>query len=139
MLLSWLARHLPFLRRVCILPQLLDTLLLAYTLVSDPSKARAMHALETEVLAWPGVTTRIHRFGGTEFRVGGREIGHLHGHGLLDIPLTQAIRDEAVHARIARPHHIFPQSAWVSFDLRTADDVLPAAALLRRSYDRRQR
>jgi hypothetical protein len=135
-MLSWLARHLSFLRRIYLLPQLLDSVLLAYTLVRHPQTARAIHALEAEVLAWPGVTTRIHRFGGTEFRLGSREIGHVHGHGLLDIPFTRSIRDEVVCAAIARPHHIFPQSAWVSFDLRTPADVPQAAALLRRSYDR---
>jgi hypothetical protein len=135
-MLSWLARHLPVLRRVYVLPQLMDTLLLAHTLARHPAKARAMHTLEAEVLNWPGVSTRIHRFGGTEFRVNRREIGHLHGHGLLDILFTRAMRDDAVEAGLARPHHIFPQSAWISFDLHDASDVPVALALLRRNYDR---
>jgi len=135
-MLPWLARHFPFLRRIYVLPQLLDTVLLAYTLARHPARARAMHALETEVLRWPGVSAHIHRFGGTEFRVSRREIGHLHGHGLLDILLTRALRDEVVLSGIAKPHHIFPQSAWVSFDLCAAEDVPAALTLLRRNYDR---
>src|SRR4029077_9807160 len=31
------------------------------------------------VASWPGVTVAPHRFGGVEFRVGRRELGHLHG------------------------------------------------------------
>lgn len=135
-LLSWLAQTVPFVRRVYVLPQLLDVALLAHTLVRHPEKARAMHALEAEVLNWPGVSTTIHRYGGTELRVGNHEIGHLHGHGLLDILLTRAMRDAVVGAQIARPHHIFPLSAWVSFDIRSAADVSPAATLLRRNYER---
>ena len=135
-MLSWLARHFSMQRRVYVLPQLLDTLLLAHTLARHPAKVRAMHTLEAQVLNWPGVSTRIHRFGGTEFRVNRREIGHLHGHGLLDILFTRTIRDDVVGSSVAKPHHIFPQSAWVSFDLRDPADVPVALALLRRNYDR---
>ena len=135
-MLTWAAQKLPFLRRVYLLPQLLDMALLAHTLARHPAKARAMHALEAEVLRWPGVSAHIHRFGGTEFRVKGREIGHLHGHGLLDILLTRALRDAAVEAQIALPHHIFPQSAWVSIDLHDAAAAPSALTLLRRNYDR---
>ncbi len=135
-MLTWIAHTFPFLRRVPVLPQLLDMALMAHTLVRHPAAARAMHALEREVLGWPGVSAQSHRFGGTEFRAKGREIGHLHGHGLLDVLLTRAIRDDAVQARVAQPHHIFPHSAWVSLQLRTAADVPAALALLHRSYDR---
>ncbi len=136
LMLTWFAEKTPWLRRVYVLPQLLDTVLLAHTLVRHPAKARAMHTLEHEVLCWPGVSACIHRYGGTEFRVGRREIGHLHSHGLLDILFTRAIRNEVIEAQAARPHHIFPQSAWVSFEVNAAEDVPPALTLLRRSYDR---
>ncbi len=36
----------------------------------------------------------------------------------------------------ALPHHIFPQSAWVSFYIRSEEDVPGAVALLRRNYER---
>ncbi len=135
LILSWLAQF-GGVRRLYVLPQLLDTVLLAHTVACRPDTARAMHVLEAEVLTWPGVTTGIHRYGGTEFQVGSREIGHLHGHGLLDLLLTRAMRDEAVGARLAHPHHIFPQSAWVSFDVNSPEDVPAALTLLRRNYER---
>ena len=137
-MLTWFAEKTPWLRRAPVLPQLLDTLLLAHTLLRHPAKARAMHALEHEVLRWPGVSACIHRYGGTEFRLDRREIGHLHGHGLLDIRFTRAIRDAVVEAQAAHPHHIFPQSAWVSFHVQAAEDVPAALTLLRRNYDRLQ-
>ena len=43
-------------------------------------------AIVREVSAWPGVTTGPHRFGGIEFRLGRRELGHLHGNRLADLP-----------------------------------------------------
>ena len=44
-------------------------------------------AAKRELLSWPGVTVHDHRFGGMEFRVNGREMGHLHGDELADSPL----------------------------------------------------
>ncbi len=134
-ILSWLAQF-SGIRRVYVLPQLLDTALLAHTVLRRPETARAMHLVEAEILNWPGVTSGIHRYGGTEFRVGSREIGHLHGHGLLDVLYTRVVRDQIVEAGLAQPHHIFPQSAWVSFDVRTAEDVPAALMLLHRNYER---
>ena len=138
-MLAWLFRHFPRLRLVPVLPQLLDTMLLTYTLLWRRERIAPRQAVERALLSWPGVTTCIHRFGGVEFVLGRREIGHLHGNGLLDIPFTRALRDEAVASGLAHPHHIFPGSAWVSFYLHTAEDVPNALLLLRWNYDRWQK
>ena len=114
-MLAWLARHFPALRRIYGLPQLFDTFLLAGTLLFHKERVLAVQAVEKTLLSWPGVTTRVHRFGGVEFNLGHREIGHLHSHGLLDIPFTRQLRDDAIRAGLAQPHHILPRSAWVSF------------------------
>lgn len=135
-MLTWLFRRFPLLRLVPGLPPLFDALLMGATALRRPERLRAMHQIETVILSWPGVTVKVHRFGGTEFNLGRREIGHLHGHGLLDIPFTRPLRDEAVQAGLALPHHIFPHSAWVSVYLRSEEDVPNAVALLRRNYER---
>ena len=141
-MLAWLARHLPFLRAAPGLPALLDALLLGWTALRRPARLAAMHRVEAAVLAWPDTATRAHRFGGAEFTLhtarGRREIGHLHGHGLLDVPFPRAVRDALVASGAARPHHIFPRSGWVSYFVRSPGDVPGALALLRRSYDRWQ-
>ncbi len=87
------------------------------------------------VLEWPGVTAQPHRFGGTEFRLGGREIGHMHGDWLVDIPFPTRVRDELVAAGLAQPHHILPETGWISFYVRQEGDVERAIALLHRSYE----
>ncbi len=92
-------------------------------------------AIKATVSAWEGITAHPHRFGGTEYRLRSREIGHVHGNGLVDIPFPTKIRDELVAAGQAVPHHVLPESGWVSFYIRTPDDVEKAVALLRRSYD----
>ncbi len=86
------------------------------------------------LLTWTGMETYPHRFGGTEFRIGKREIGHIHGDALVDIPFPKKVRDEIVAAGEAEPHHILPESGWVSFYLRENGDVERAIQLLQRSY-----
>lgn len=133
-MLAWIARHFPFLRPVPLLPQMLDAALLAGTVALFPRRARSLHEIEREATSWPGVVPKSHRYGGTEFQVAGREIGHLHSHGLLDVPFPKALRDEIVAAGQAKPHHIFPRSGWVSFFVHAPSDAPGALALLRRSY-----
>ena len=89
-----------------------------------------------EVSSWAGVTSGSHRFGGTEFRLGRRELGHLHGSRLADLPFPLAVRRQLVSAGRAEPHHVLPQSGWVSYHIKDANDVEPVIALFRLNYDR---
>lgn len=92
--------------------------------------------LRAEVSGWPGVTIGPHRFGGIEFRLGRRELGHLHGDYLADLPFPVRIRRELVESGRALPHHILPASGWVSYPIRDASAVSGAIALFRLSYER---
>jgi Family of unknown function (DUF5519) len=83
----------------------------------------------------PGVTAGPHRFGGTEYRVGRREIGHVHGNALVDIPFPKKVREELVAAGRAERHHILPESGWVSVYLREPADVDLAIELLGYSFE----
>ncbi|MFK7694911.1 luciferase family protein [Paenibacillus sp. HJGM_3] len=89
-----------------------------------------------ELLSWPGVQVQPHRFGGIEFAVGGKEIGHLHGDYLVDLLLPKSRRDAAIADGKAEPHHIYPDSGWVSVYLRSEEAVVHAIELLRSNYER---
>ncbi len=39
----------------------------------------AQQKIHAAVSSWPGVTAHPHRFGGMEYRLGKRELGHIHG------------------------------------------------------------
>lgn len=95
----------------------------------------AKEQITETVLSWEGVTVHPHRFGGDEYRLGRREIGHIHGNYLVDIPFPKKVRDEVVAAGRAEPHHILPESGWISFYLRQPDDVEQAISLLRQSFE----
>ena len=91
--------------------------------------------IERTVAAWEGVRVHPHRFGGLEYRLGTREIGHVHGDRLLDVPFPVKVREELVGAGAAERHHVLPESGWVSFYIREDEDVARAVALLERSYN----
>lgn len=91
--------------------------------------------IDAVVSQWEGITGLPHRFGGREYRLGDREIGHVHGDGLVDIPFPTKVRNEIVEAGLAEPHHVLPRSGWISFYIRQPADVEKAVALLRRSFD----
>jgi hypothetical protein len=105
------------------------------------ARSRPRDLIDEAVMAWDGVSSQPHRFGGREYRLGRRELGHVHGDHLIDIPFPRRIRDAVVAGGQAAPHHILPESGWVSVHLRDTEDVRKGIELLRVSYDlaRRQR
>lgn len=94
----------------------------------------AQHRILEAAGQWAGVEVKPHRYGGLEFRFGRRELGHIHGDALLDIPFPKRVRDNIVAAGEAEPHHILPDSGWVSVFLRSEEDVPRAIGLLKRSF-----
>lgn len=94
----------------------------------------AQESITKAMTALAGVTAAPHRFGGVEYGIGKREIGHIHGDHMVDIPSPKKVRDEIVAAGHAQPHHILPETGWVSFYLRQEDDVEKAITLLHESY-----
>jgi hypothetical protein len=99
------------------------------------SVLHAQKKITDALLVLDGVSTAPHRFGGVEYLLGTRELGHIHGDHLVDIPFPKKLRDELVNGNLAQPHHILPETGWVSFYLREDGDVEKAIGLLRRSYE----
>lgn len=95
----------------------------------------AKERIHIALQGWSGITSRPHRFGGIEYGLGRREIGHLHGDSLVDISFPTNVRNELITGGRAEPHHILPDSGWVSIYLRQGSDVDRAIELLRLSFD----
>jgi hypothetical protein len=92
--------------------------------------------IEREVASWEGVTVHPHRFGGVEFRLGKRELGHLHGDRLADLPFRRPIRNMLVETGRALPHHVLPESGWVTRPIESDEDVDEVIELFRLSFER---
>jgi hypothetical protein len=87
------------------------------------------------VSSWDGIEAQPHRFGGVEFTLGKVEIGHIHpSMGLVDIPFTRRTRDALIHTGEAEPHHILPETGWISYWMRGAGAADQAIRLCRLSY-----
>ncbi|MGR6004289.1 luciferase domain-containing protein [Bacillus cereus] len=92
--------------------------------------------IRNEVLSWAGVSEKPHRFGGIEINYGKKELGHLHGDKLVDLPFPKLKRDELVKQGLVKPHHVLPESGWISYYLKSEEDIPFAIELFRMQYDR---
>jgi len=97
---------------------------------------RAGQLIKEAVGAWPGVESLPHRFGGTEYRYGRKEMGHVHGDRLVDMPLPRKLHDELIAAGRAQPHHVLPETGWVSVWMDGPEDAARVIELFRMQYDR---
>jgi hypothetical protein len=99
-----------------------------------------VEALTASVGTWPGVTIADHSFGGVEFRAGRREIGHVHaqpeGRSFADLPFPKKVRNALIDAGRARPHHVLPDSGWLTVPIRTEGDLEDVVEIFRMNLDR---
>jgi hypothetical protein len=92
--------------------------------------------IRKSVMSWTGVEALPHRFGGTEYRYGRKEMGHVHGDRLADLPLPRRLHDEVIADGRAKPHHVLPDTGWVSCWIERPEDVTTVIELLRLQYER---
>ena len=92
------------------------------------------------ITSWEGVTSHEHRFGGIEFRVNGREMGHLHGDRLADLPVPKSVSKKLISDGIASPHHFVPESGWISYKIGGREEnIARTIELFRMQYERMKR
>jgi hypothetical protein len=89
------------------------------------------------VTAWPGVEAGIGRRGEFGFRVGRRQLGHLHGDHAAHFSFPKDVWAE-LHERGRIVHHpVFPGKAGpAARRIEGDDDVRDVIALMRLNYDR---
>ena len=114
-------------------------------LSSDDREQFALNVIE-EVRRWPGVELRPHASpttpgdsDGVEFRLFGRQIGHVHENCSVHLALTRALKASVVDEQLAEPLDFAPTSGWANFTPMTADDAKRAIWLLRLNYVRLRR
>jgi MFS family permease len=92
--------------------------------------------IKHEILSWPGVTSNPYYFGGIEFRINKRDMGHIHGDKLADLPFPIEIRKDLIASGKALPHIIYPESMWVSYFIRSEEDAPKIVDLFQMQYER---
>ena len=92
--------------------------------------------IRQQIAAWPEVRTEAYRGGMIFFHVGRREIGHLHGNRLADLPFPVRIREQLVAAGKVDLHYLHPKSGWTTYHIRGEEDIAPIIELFRLNYGR---
>ena len=129
-LLRFIETHFSFLKNIPFLPNILDEQLKIVTFLFRPKVYQIMIDVVNEVKSWNGITTKYHKFGGLQFNVGNREIGHMHSNGLIDIPFTRKRRDAFLNQQIGEKHHALPNSGWISYHITPTSDIEEIITLL---------
>ena len=108
-------------------------------------EAFALEVME-EVRRWPGVEMRPHPSAdasedsdGVEFRLSGRQIGHLHSDCGLHLSLTRALKESVIKESLAESLPVATSPGWTMFNPMSAGDVERAIWLLRLNYVRLRR
>jgi hypothetical protein len=97
----------------------------------------ASERITEEVTSWPGVTAGPGRRGEFAFKVGGREIGHLHGDRSAHFGFPKAVWRELREEGRIEPHPVFPDKEGPAARRIVDDeDVRDVIELLRLNYDR---
>lgn len=99
--------------------------------------ARPSTRITAEVTSWPGVTAGHGRRGEWSFRLGRREIGHLHGDHAAHFMLPKEVFDDLLAQRRITHHPVFPDRRGPGARRIEDDgDVQDVIAILREQYER---
>jgi hypothetical protein len=97
----------------------------------------ASEQITAEVTSWAGVSAGPGSRGEFSFKVGRKEIGHLHGDHALHLGFPKKVWHELHDAGRIDYHPVFPgKPGFASRRIETDDDVRDVIALLRLNYER---
>jgi hypothetical protein len=97
----------------------------------------ASRRITEEVTSWPGVEAGPGRRGEFAFRVGRRELGHLHGDYAAHFGFPKEVWTELREQGRIVPHPVFPDSIGpAARAIEDEADVRDVIELLRLNYDR---
>jgi len=139
MIFNWVVRHIGFLKHIPLLAMVFDGWMMMWNAIRNPEMLDVIDKIEGTVSTWNGIELSIHKFGGLQFNYQGKEVGHIHSNGILDILFRKKISNTLIANKRASEHHIFKTSGWVSFYIRDAKDYDAAIALLQLSYEYRKK
>jgi hypothetical protein len=135
----FITKHLGFLKHIPGLAILFDNWLKLWMLITNPIVLDNIDEIEIEVLRWENTSTTIHKYGGLQLNFNGKEIGHIHSNGLLDMLLSRNIKQELIMEGNIEEHHLFKNTGWISFYMYVTADKEYALKLLKLAYTNQNR
>jgi hypothetical protein len=98
---------------------------------------RPSERITEEVTSWPGVTAGPGRRGEFSFRLGRRELGHLHGDSAAHFGFPKAVWQSLFDDGRIDYHPVFPgRPGFGARRIDTESDVEDVIALMRVNYER---
>ena len=108
--------------------------------INTASEQRASEQITAAVTSWQGVEAGSGRRGEFAFRLGRREIGHLHGDHAAHFSFPKETWAELRQEGRITDHPVFPGKVGpAARRIETDDDVRDVIALMRLNYDRASR
>jgi hypothetical protein len=105
--------------------------------MTETTTASAGRQITDEVTTWPGVEAGYGRRGEFAFKVGRREIGHLHGDHAAHFFFPADVWNDLHDAGRIVEHPVFPGRVGpAARRISDDDDVRDVIALMRLNYDR---
>ena len=131
---SFIVKHFGFLKFIPLAPHVFDSLLRLWSMLTNVELLDWIDEVESEVLSWEGTSSSMHKYGGLQFNVKGAEFGHLHSNGLMDVLYSKKQKQQLMEEGRISAHHLFSQTGWISFLIKSESDMKYAINLLRNSY-----
>jgi hypothetical protein len=101
------------------------------------SEQRASERITEQVTSWPGVTAGVGRRGEFGFRVGKREIGHLHGDYAAHFGFPKAVWTSLFEQGRIDYHPVFPgRPGFGARRIESEGDADDVIAIMRLNYER---
>jgi hypothetical protein len=98
---------------------------------------RPSERITAEVTSWPGVVAGPGSRGEFAFKVGGREIGHLHGDRVAHFGFPKDVWRSLFEQQRIDYHPVFPgRPGFGARAIESEDDVEDVIALMRLNYER---
>jgi hypothetical protein len=98
----------------------------------------ASETISEEVTSWPGVEAEAEERGELSFKLGQREIGHLHGDYAAHFSFPKQLWTDLMAKGRIVPHPVFPDARQgpAARRIEGEADIQDVIALLRLNYDR---
>ena len=133
---SFVVKRLGFLKTIPLTALFFDSLIKIWMFISNPKMLEWLDEIEEEVLSWNNTSVNLHKYGGIQFDYKGKEIGHVHSNGLLDVLFSKKSKMDLIKEGRIADHHVLKNSGWISFYIHNQDDVDYAKRLLKMAYEK---
>lgn len=97
------------------------------------TKPKMMTEIENEILKWDETNIGKGDFGASAFLYRGKEFGHIHKDGTLDIVFGKQLTVELLQQKLVQKHLYVPNAA-ITYSVSNEEKIPFAISLLRFSY-----